>query len=107
MKTKKFQKRKEDFVCEHCGADVSGTGYTNHCSECLWSKHVDVNPGDREEECHGLMKPVSIEIQKGTHKLIHKCVVCGAQKKNKVSDFDDTKAVLELVQRQANREMKG
>jgi hypothetical protein len=42
---KRFQKTVEDFVCEHCGHPVAGNGYTNHCSQCLWSKHVDDNSG--------------------------------------------------------------
>lgn len=24
-------------MCEHCSAEVLGTGYTNHCPKCLWS----------------------------------------------------------------------
>ncbi|MFN2146641.1 MAG: RNHCP domain-containing protein, partial [Anaerolineales bacterium] len=36
----KFQRRIEYFICEHCGAEVSGVGFTNHCPVCLWSKHV-------------------------------------------------------------------
>ncbi|MEK7158524.1 MAG: RNHCP domain-containing protein, partial [Patescibacteria group bacterium] len=42
-----FQRRVEDFTCESCGAQVTGDGYTNHCPQCLVSKHVDVYPGDR------------------------------------------------------------
>jgi hypothetical protein len=57
-----FKKTKEDFVCEHCGKPVVGNGYTNHCPECLWSKHVDVNPGDRAATCLGLMEPVGVTI---------------------------------------------
>ena len=30
----------------------------------LHSKHVDKNPGDREEECHGDLEPVGLEIGK-------------------------------------------
>jgi len=46
---KKFQKRIENFTCEKCGLFVKGTGYTDHCPNCLWSKHMDINPGDRKE----------------------------------------------------------
>ena len=42
-----FTRKVEDFTCEHCGREVHGNGYTNHCPHCLHSKHVDVNPGDR------------------------------------------------------------
>ena len=75
VKVKKFQKRKEDFVCEHCGAEVKGNGYTNHCPKCLWSKHVDIFPGDRLEDCGGLMEPVAVEAKKaGKYTIVHKCV---------------------------------
>ena len=63
MMTKKFQRTKEDFTCEKCGLVVKGSGYTNHCSRCLWSKHVDVNPGDRQTTCQGFMEPVGVELK--------------------------------------------
>ena len=56
-----FNRKKENFVCENCGEKVEGNGYTNHCPNCLWSKHVDINPGDRAETCHGLLKPIAVE----------------------------------------------
>ncbi|HYC79501.1 MAG TPA: RNHCP domain-containing protein, partial [Candidatus Binatia bacterium] len=55
---KLFQRTPENFVCENCGTKVSGNGYTNHCPNCLYSKHVDNNPGDRLNKCHGLMEPI-------------------------------------------------
>ena len=58
---KKFQKRVEDFCCENCGTEVTGNGYTNHCPKCLYSKHVDINPGDRLNSCGSMMKPTNIE----------------------------------------------
>ncbi|MEK7061411.1 MAG: RNHCP domain-containing protein, partial [Patescibacteria group bacterium] len=43
-----FVKKIEDFVCKVCGTKVKGTGYTNHCPNCLYSLHVDEEvPGDR------------------------------------------------------------
>ena len=46
-----FTEIDEAFVCENCGKEVKKLGYScrNHCPECLYSKHVDKNPGDREE----------------------------------------------------------
>ncbi len=67
--TANFQRTKEDFACERCGLFVRGNGYTNHCPQCLWSKHVDVNPGDRQETCRGLMEPVGMEIKSGEYEL--------------------------------------
>ncbi|MDD2766999.1 MAG: RNHCP domain-containing protein [Candidatus Moranbacteria bacterium] len=98
---KKFQRRKEDFLCEQCGFSVSGDGYTNHCPRCLWSKHVDIAPGDRLAECQGLMEPVSITQAGKGYLLVHRCVTCGYQKKNRSAEQDDFEAVLELSRRLA------
>ncbi|MEA1929653.1 MAG: RNHCP domain-containing protein [Patescibacteria group bacterium] len=84
-----FIKKQEDFTCEHCGVLVEGSGYTNHCPHCLWSKHVDINPGDRAADCGGLMPPVGYESEDGTYTLTHRCETCGHEKRNKVSSGDD------------------
>jgi hypothetical protein len=68
---KLFTKTVEDFVCEHCGEKVVGDGYTNHCPKCLWSKHVDINPGDRASECQGMMKPINVDVQHGETMLTY------------------------------------
>ncbi len=93
---KQFVKRIEDFNCAHCGAVVRGNGYTNHCPKCLWSKHVDNNPGDRASQCGGMMEPVSIEQLGGKWIIIHKCVVCGKTIRQKASDDDDINAIIAL-----------
>jgi hypothetical protein len=86
-------------MCEHCGNNVIGNGYTNHCSLCLWSKHVDVNPGDRAEKCAGMMMPEEIILEKGEHVIIHKCLKCGV-KRRKVSDKGDNfDAILEVIEK--------
>jgi rubrerythrin len=91
-----FIKNEEDFTCGHCGSGVKGNGYTNHCPKCLWSKHVDVNPGDRAATCGGLMRPISFEQKGGEINLIHECVVCGYQKRNKLAPADDLARLSEL-----------
>lgn len=91
-----FKKTKEDFVCENCGQQVVGNGYTNHCPKCLWSKHVDVHPGDREANCGGLMKPVDVITKGGESDLVHECLVCKHRKTNKVSAEDDFEKVIKL-----------
>ena len=93
---KQFVKRIEDFNCAHCGAVVRGNGYTNHCPKCLWSKHVDNNPGDRASQCGGMMEPVSIEQSGGKWIIIHKCVVCRKTIRQKASDDDDINAIIAL-----------
>jgi len=99
--SKKFQKKVEDFVCEHCGGEVKGNGFTNHCPQCLWSKHVDVNPGDRLEPCGGMMEPVNVETQKGKYFLFHHCAICGTERKNRVEAGDDFDKVIEVSKKHA------
>ena len=96
---KTFQRCQEDFVCGHCGHAERGDGYrrspntptlaaatlvltyvttlryTNHCSQCLWSKHVDVNPGDRASLCQGLMPAVLVDTKKGHYRFLQRCEV--------------------------------
>lgn len=93
---KKFTRKIEDFVCENCGNKVRGDGYTNHCPGCLFSKHVDLNPGDRSCECNGLMEPVEIQQKNGEFIILHKCQKCGFKRKNKISENDNYKKVLEI-----------
>jgi len=97
--TKKFQRTKEDFICEKCSLVVKGNGYTNHCSNCLWSKHVDVNPGDREAFCQGLMRPVTVELKGKECIVLHRCVSCGFEKRNKTSKNDNFDIILQLSNR--------
>ena len=73
---KQFTKRDEEFICENCGKKVSKLGYTSrdHCPYCLYSKHVDIMPGDREEDCKGLLKPIRVELDsKKGYVIIYKC----------------------------------
>ena len=78
--SKKFIKKVEDFVCEKCGDEVVGGGFTNHCPKCLWSKHVDINPGDRAEKCGGMMKPIGALKIGDSYSIIHQCEKCGFER---------------------------
>ena len=93
---KKFTRTIEDFKCEHCGLEVEGSGYTNHCPKCLWSKHVDINPGDRLEECQGMMKPIGYQKLAGKERIVLQCQKCGFEKANKLEKEDDREALLML-----------
>ncbi len=106
MITKRFTKKKEDFTCEKCGKIVKGTGYTNHCPHCLWSKHVDVNPGDRLSLCQGMMKPSRVEQVSGEKGfvIINICEKCGHVKKNRVAKEDDFDQLAAIQKR--NSELK-
>jgi DNA-directed RNA polymerase subunit RPC12/RpoP len=92
-----FQRRKEDFVCAHCGTAVEGNGYTNHCPKCLWSKHVDVMPGDRADTCGGLMRPIRIEGATPEYIIIHKCERCGAERRVRTVGEDSPDALIALA----------
>jgi len=94
--TEKFKKVKEDFVCENCGEEVDGDGYTNHCPHCLWSKHVDNFPGDRAADCGGLMDPIDTEENGGEWKVVQKCSKCSKIHKNKLSILDDFDKVVKI-----------
>jgi len=98
MPRKNFIRQIEDFTCEHCRKKVKGSGYTNHCPSCLWSKHIDNVPGDRNNPCNGSMEPVGIEAQRDKQQLVHRCQKCGIIKKNKVAADDDREAILGLVE---------
>ena len=94
-----FISRQEPFTCEHCGAKVDPLEHgscRNHCPRCLWSKHVDVNPGDRGAECQGLMEPVEVEHKSGEYIILHRCRSCGFEKRNKSAKDDDFDAILRL-----------
>ncbi len=96
FQNKIFQRRKEDFICEQCGEFVGGDGYTNHCPKCLYSKHVDIFPGDRQAPCGGLMRPVVFEQSRGGYSLTHRCISCGYMKKNKTAKDDDFETLVAL-----------
>ena len=93
---KQFTKRIEDFVCTHCGANVTGNGYTNHCPECLWSRHVDNNPGDRQSKCCGMMEPIAVEQVAGKFIITHKCQKCGKTIRQHASDNDNIDTIIAL-----------
>jgi len=96
---KQFSRQIEDFVCGHCGGEVTGNGYTNHCPDCLWSKHVDVNPGDRASTCGALMEPIRVTEKSGEYIITHRCQDCAHIKPNRTSQKDDFNRVVELARR--------
>jgi hypothetical protein len=92
----------EEFVCENCGHKVPKLNYScrNHCPKCLFSKHVDKDPGDRLELCHGLLRPIGFEnnAKKG-YTIVFRCDKCGMIRKNKMADDDDFDLLMDIVRR--------
>lgn len=102
---KNFVEIDESFICENCGKKVEPLGYScrNHCPHCLYSKHVDINPGDRSESCHGLLEPIGIEInnRKG-YIIVYKCKKCGATRKNVAARDDSMSKIIKLSSQPLN-----
>ncbi len=92
----KFIKKVENFVCDSCGVTIEGNGYTNHCPQCLWSKHVDIFPGDRAGKCGGMMEPVGVKKEGREYNILHKCIKCGFQKPNKAVPEDDFQMIVQI-----------
>jgi len=91
-----FLKTKEDFICQVCGEEVKGDGFTDHCPNCLWGKHVDISPGDRLSDCKGLMEPIEIDKKGDKWRILYLCQECGYKHWNKTSPNDSFKKIVEL-----------
>lgn len=98
-----FKRTVEDFVCEHCRETVVGNGFTNHCPQCLWSKHVDVEPGDRAAVCGGMMKPVDIQKKGKEYIIIQTCEQCGFTRANKAQKEDNFDMILQVAAEKAGK----
>lgn len=88
----------EEFICENCKKKVNKLNYSarDHCPYCLYSKHVDISPGDRLNNCKGLLVPIGIEKFKNTFKIIFKCNKCGQIHKNIIANDDNMDLIIEL-----------
>lgn len=95
---KRFCMRDENFICENCHQEVLKLNYTarDHCPYCLYSKHVDKNPGDRLNNCQGLLKPIGIEKFKNTYKIIYQCEKCKENHKNIMAQDDNMDLIIQL-----------
>ncbi len=80
------------FACVNCGEDIpplTNGSYRNHCPHCLYSLHVDINPGDRANDCQGILKPVGVDYNaKKGWIIVHQCQKCGELRRNKAA-LDD------------------
>ena len=105
MEQKRFSKLDDGFTCIHCGREVKPLGYSsrNHCPFCLWSRHVDINPGDRANPCGGILRPIRADVDpKRGYVLVHRCDKCGAISRNRAATDaktqpDDLELVIRLT----------
>lgn len=108
-KRKQFQKGyykthgcSDIFTCKVCGRQVvpegAGSSHRNHCPNCLSSLHVDIEPGDRESDCGGIMEPVSVWVRKnGEWAIIHRCRSCGSLSSNRVAADDNPMKLMSIA----------
>lgn len=98
VKMKKFTMIDENFICINCHKEVSKLEYTarDHCPFCLTSIHIDINPGDRKNECKGILVPIDIEKYKDSYKIIYKCNKCFQIHKNIMARDDDINKIIAL-----------
>lgn len=92
----------EIFTCKNCGRLVipkgAGSEHRNHCPNCLYSLHVDIEPGDRESDCGGHMEPVAVWIRKnGEWAIIHRCKMCGSFSSNRVAADDNPMKLMSIA----------
>jgi hypothetical protein len=101
------------FRCTNCALLIaadrafSGVNNRNHCPNCLWSKHVDLEkPGDRKAGCRSRMQPIGLTVKKtgkkygsactGELMLVHRCTGCGKISINRIASDDATGALIQL-----------
>lgn len=92
----------EVFTCSHCGREVvpmgAGSDHRNHCPYCLHSLHLDIEPGDREADCGGIMEPVAVWVRKhGEWALIHRCRRCGFFSSNRIAADDNPVMLMSIA----------
>lgn len=101
------KERQGSFKCSHCNHMIPinvqmGTHNRNHCPDCLWSKHLDIKPGDRKSDCNGGMKPIGLTFKKtnsgvlGEIMIVHSCCNCSEIHVNRIA-ADDAIFALESI----------
>lgn len=93
----------EWFVCIGCAQQIPPASKTcrNHCPHCFTSLHVDGDiPGDRNTDCHGVMKPIAFDFKmSGWSKILFRCETCHKEHRNRVAE-DDNISMLTIKQMQ-------
>lgn len=102
------QDRRSSFRCVHCKTDVptnaAGTAHRNHCSLCLWSRHVDEAIGDRKSDCLSSMEPIGLTTKSngGELMVVHRCLKCDKISKNRIAADDNAYVLFALFQESLN-----
>jgi len=92
----------DSFNCKVCGRLVvsagAGSKHRNHCPNCLYSLHLDIEPGDRESDCGGIMEPIAVWVRKnGEWAIIHRCRRCGQLSYNRIAADDNPMKLMSIA----------
>ena len=68
----------------------------------MCSKHVDINPGDRLNNCKGILIPIGIEKFRDTYKIVYRCEKCNIVHKNIMANDDDMNKIIEVSNTPSN-----
>ena len=106
------------FECCYCSLEVTpspsmGSKHRNHCTHCLWSKHVDTTPGDRASSCRGCMEPIGVTLKHegqdkygreklGDVMLVHHCTACNAINLNRIAADDPEDLIVSIFEKSAS-----
>lgn len=104
-----FVKNDNEFICVNCKRKVEKLKYTSrdHCNFCLHSIHIDITPGDRANDCLGLLVPINVvETSKKGKVIVYRCKKCGAEVKNIVATDDDIDTIYKIVENYAKGVVK-
>ena len=59
---------------------------------------MDIEPGDRESDCGGVMEPISVWVRnKGEWAIIHRCKRCGDLSSNRVAADDNPVKLMSIA----------
>ena len=97
---KVFEKNDNEFTCRVCGKLVPALKYSSrdHCNKCLCSIHVDINPGDRANNCLGTLIPFDVEVKNNKGYVIkYRCDKCNQTHNNKSAEDDNFKTLLKVM----------
>ena len=103
MKT--FEKNDNEFMCRVCSKLVPALKYSSrdHCTKCLCSIHVDINPGDRTNTCLGTLIPVEVTTSNKKGYIIkYQCNKCKQFHNNKSAEDDSFKTILKVMSQTYN-----
>ena len=92
----------DSFTCKVCGRPVvaagAGSGHRNHCPNCLSSLHLDIEPGDRQADCGGIMDPVGVWVHKnGEWAIIHRSPPWGQPSPNRAAADDNPMKLMSIA----------